>query len=64
MKNLQIGFRNFPAYLEGLTGPHGRKMGDLSTSFLFFNLIWSSDLPRRSSWSLRNLSFACRCLGC
>lgn len=38
------------------------EMGDLETTLTRF-LIWSSDLPRRASWSLTNLRFARRCCG-
>ena len=38
------------------------EMGDFCAFSTFF-LIWSSDLPRRASWSLTNLRFARRCCG-
>jgi len=33
------------------------------TTFSAFFLSWSSDFPRRASWSLTNLRFARRCCG-
>lgn len=38
------------------------EMGDLVATLTRF-LSWSSDLPRRASWSLANLRLARRCCG-